>query len=306
VGGNIVKKTRSLKDTNFLSLPDGRKLCYAEYGNPKGKPIFEFHGNPSSRLGSILFDEAARRLSIRVIGIDRPGMGLSHYKPGRKLLDWPDDVIELANALGIDRFPIVGGSGGVPSTLACAYKIPERLTSVGVLFGPCPLDAPGATAGWSRSMRIRAFLGRNGPLWIGSLAMKAVARTMRQNPDKALTRMFEELPESDKEAFNHPDARHQYINTILEAFRSGTRGVALDYALSMKPWGFRLEDIQIKVYLWHGEDDTVTPPEMGRYLAQAIPNCHARFLPSEGHFSLLPNHVDEILNKLASSSDSSR
>jgi len=293
-----VKKTQSLKDTNILRLSDGRKLCYAEYGDPKGKPIFEFHGNPSSRLGSILFDEAARRLGVRVIGIDRPGMGLSDYKPGRKLLDWPDDVIELANVLEIDRFPIVGGSGGVPSTLACAYKILERLTSVGVLFGPCPLDAPGATAGWSWSMRIRAFLGRNGPLWIGSLAMKAVARAMRQNPDRALVRMFEELPEPDKEVFNHPDARQQYIDTIQEAFRSGTRGVALDYALSMKPWGFRLQEIQTKVYLWHGEDDTVTPPAMGRYLAQTIPNCQARFFPNEGHFSLLPNHVEEILNSL--------
>ncbi|MCD4825686.1 MAG: alpha/beta hydrolase [Phycisphaerae bacterium] len=297
---------RNLRDDNILLLPDGRRLGYAECGDPKGKPIFEFHGNPSSRLGSILFDEAARRLDIRVIGIDRPGMGLSDFKPNRKLLDWPDDVIELANALGIDRFPIVGGSGGVPSTLACAYKIPERLTSVGVLFGPRPLGAPGATAGWSRSRRIQVFLGRNGPIWIGSLAMKAVARVMRRNPDRALSKMFKELPEPDKKAFNQPGVKQQYLDTIQEAFRSGTRGVALDYALNMKPWGFRLEDIQIEVYLWHGEDDTVVPPAMGRYLAQAIPNCQARFIPGEGHFSLLPNYVEEILNTLVSSNGSSR
>ncbi|MFC1904367.1 alpha/beta fold hydrolase [Chloroflexota bacterium] len=292
----VIMKT--LCNDNVLQLPDGRRLSYAEYGDPEGKPIFEFHGNPSSRLGSILFDEAARRLGVRVIGIDRPGMGFSDYNPGRKLLDWPDDVIGLANALGIDRFPIVGGSGGVPSVLACAYKIPERLTSVGVLFGPRPLDAPGATAGWSRLMRIRAFLGRNGPLWIGSLAMRAVAKVMRDNPDSALSKLFSELPKPDRDAFNISGVRQQYIDTIREAFRSGTRGVALDYALNMKPWGFSLEDIQIKVYLWHGEDDTVVPPAMGRYLAQAIPNCQARFIPGEGHFSLLPNYVDEILNTL--------
>jgi pimeloyl-ACP methyl ester carboxylesterase len=283
---------------NYLKLPDGRKLCYAEYGDPNGKPIFEFHGNPSSRLGSMLFDEAARRLGIRVIGIDRPGMGLSDYRPGRKLLDWPDDVLKLAEALKIDRFPIVGGSGGVPSVLACAYKIPGRLTSVGVLFGPRPLGTPGATDGWSRSKRIQAFLGRNGPLWIGSLAMSVFARVMRRNPDGALSKMFKELPQSDKEAFKQPNVRQQYIDTIRETFRSGARGIALDYALSMKPWGFRLEDISIEVHLWHGEDDTVVPPAMGRYLAEAIPNCHARFLPNEGHFSLLPNHVDEILGVL--------
>ena len=194
----------------------------------------------------------------------------------------------------------------MPSTLACAYKIPERLSAVGILFGPRPLGSPGATAGWSRSMRARVFLGRNGPVWIGSLAMKAVARVMRRNPDRALSKMFNELPEPDKKAFNQPGVKQQYIDTILEAFRSGTRGVALDYALNMKPWGFRLEDIQIKVHIWHGEDDTVVPPAMGRYLAQAIPNCHARFLPNEGHFSLLPHHVDEILNTLVFSSESSR
>jgi len=75
------------KTSQTIKLKDGRNLGYSEYGDPSGKPIFEFHGNPSSRLGSILFDEAARKLGIRIIGIDRPGMGLSDYKPGRKLLD---------------------------------------------------------------------------------------------------------------------------------------------------------------------------------------------------------------------------
>lgn len=103
-------KTTSHHDTNILLLSDGRRLGYAGYGDLKGKPIFEFHGNPSSRLGSVLFDKAAQKLGVHIIGIDRPGMGFSDYKPNRKLLDWPDDVIELANALDIDRFPIVGGS----------------------------------------------------------------------------------------------------------------------------------------------------------------------------------------------------
>jgi pimeloyl-ACP methyl ester carboxylesterase len=128
--------------------------------------------------------------------------------------------------------------------------------------------------------------------------MRAVARTMRTNPDSALSKLFKELPKPDRDSFDVPGVRQQYIDTIREAFRSGTRGVALDYALSMKPWGFKLEDISIEVHLWHGEDDTVVPPAMGRYLAKAIPNCHARFLPNEGHFSLLPNHVDEILDVL--------
>jgi len=286
------------KTNQTITLNDGRNLGYAEFGESQGKPIFEFHGNPSSRLGSMLFDEMARKLSVRVIGIDRPGMGLSDYKPGRKLLDCPDDVVELADKLGIERFPIVGGSGGVPSTLACAYKIPERLTAAGIMFGPRPLGASGATAGWSRSRRIQVFLGRYGPLWVGSMAMRAVARAMRNDPDSALSKLFKELPQPDRDSFDIPGVKQQYIDTIREAFRTGTRGVALDYALSVKPWGFRLEDISIEVHLWHGEDDTVVPPAMGRYLSQTLPKCQARFLPGEGHFSLLPNHVEEILEVL--------
>ncbi|MFW9994509.1 MAG: alpha/beta fold hydrolase [Candidatus Odinarchaeota archaeon] len=283
-----------------IKLKDGRTLGYAEYGSFQGEPVFEFHGNPSSRLGSKLLDEAAKRLDIRVIGIDRPGMGLSSYKPGRKLIDWPEDVIELANVLEIDRFAILGGSGGVPATLATAYKIPDRLTGVGVLFGPRPLDKPNATHGWSRPRRFQAFLGRKGPLWIGTLALKSVARSMLRKPDEAISRMFRGLPESDKAVLAIPSVKQMYIDSIQEAFLSGTRGVALDYALTVRPWGFKLEDISIDVHLWHGEEDHVVPPVMGHYLAETMPNCTALFLQNEGHFSLLPNHVEEILKSFVS------
>ena len=286
------------KTNQTLKLKDGRTLGFAEYGDSQGKPIFEFHGNPSSRLGSGLFDETAKRMGIRVIGIDRPGMGLSDYKPQRKLLDWPDDVIELADALGFEQFPIIGGSGGVPATLACAYKIPERLSAVGVLFGPRPIGTPGATDGWSRSRRIQAYLERNSPFWVTKMGMSIVARIMRKNPDKALSKMFEDLPPSDRAAFDNPRVKQQYIDTIREAFRGGPDGVTLDIILTMKPWEFKLEDISIEVHLWHGEADKVVPPAMGHYLADTIPNCRAKFIPEEGHFSLLPNHDQEILEAL--------
>lgn len=237
-------------------------------------------------------------MGIRVIGIDRPGMGLSDYKSHRKLLDWPDDVIALADTLGLEQFPIVGDSGGVPATLACAYRIPEILSAVGVLFGPRPIDAPGATDGWSHSRRVQAFLERNGPFWLPRMAMSMVARIMRDNPEKALSKMFKELPPSDRAAMDDPKVQQQYIDTIREAFRAGPDGVTLDKVLTMKPWGFKLEDISIEVHLWHGEADTVVPPAMGRYLADTIPNCRAKFIPGEGHFSLLPNHAQEILEAL--------
>lgn len=286
------------KINQTLKLKNGRTLGYAEFGDPQGKPIFEFHGNPSSRLGSGLFDETAKKMGIRVIGIDRPGMGLSDFKPNRKLLDWPEDVIELAETLEFERFPIVGGSGGVPATLACAYKIPERISAVGVLFGPRPIDSPGATDGWSRTRRVQVYLERNGPFWVTRMAMSVLARIIRNNPEKALSKMFEELPPSDRAVFDNPRVKQQYIDTMREAFRAGPDGVTMEKILNVKPWGFKLEDISIEVHLWHGEADKVVPPAMGRYLADKIPNCRAKFIPGEGHFSLLPNHAQEILETL--------
>ena len=134
-----------------ITLSDGRALGYAEYGDPQGKPVFYFHGFPSSRLDWLLSDSnnVAAELNTRIIAVDRPGMGLSDPKPDREMLDWPDDVAELADAFKIKRFAGLGMSGGGPYAAACAYKIPERLTATGIVSGMGPADAPGAKDGLS-------------------------------------------------------------------------------------------------------------------------------------------------------------
>jgi pimeloyl-ACP methyl ester carboxylesterase len=146
-----------------VRLGDGRLLGYAEYGDPLGKPIFHFHGWVSSRLEFGPNHETARSLGARVISIDRPGCGLSDFKPGRKILDWPDDVAELADALGIDRFAVSGWSFGGPYVVACAYKIPHRLTAAGIIAGTTPLNRPGATRGMMQPARMTLWLGGKAP-----------------------------------------------------------------------------------------------------------------------------------------------
>src|SRR5215471_20729905 len=133
--------TRSISD-NIISLRDGRKLGYAEYGDPAGKPIFFFHGLPGSRLQRHPDGSIAIELGARIIAIDRPGYGLSDFQQGRTLLDWPDDVAQLADSLQIDQFAAIGLSGGGPYLLACAYSIPERINSATVVSGMGPVDDP--------------------------------------------------------------------------------------------------------------------------------------------------------------------
>src|SRR5512136_1888696 len=120
---------------NTITLHDGRTLAYAEYGDPHGKPVFFFHGSPGSRLFTPP-DEVTKHQHVRLICTDRPGYGASTFQLGRRLLDWPQDINDLAEALRIKKFYIVGHSGGGPYTLACAYALPDRILAAATLSGP--------------------------------------------------------------------------------------------------------------------------------------------------------------------------
>ncbi len=133
----------------ICKLPDGRSLAYAGYGDPQGFPVFFFHGTPGSHIDWELFDveDTASRLGVRLIAVDRPGIGLSDYQSGRRFLDWPADLAALADRLALERFSVLGFSSGGAYALVCPLKIPERLVRVGVLNGDGPYEQPGIVEG---------------------------------------------------------------------------------------------------------------------------------------------------------------
>ena len=137
-----------------IRLRDGRRLGYAEWGDRGGWPLLYFHGWPGSRLEARLGDEAARTKGVRLIAVDRPGMGLSDYEPGRTLVDWPDDVLELAAALALERFAVLGISGGGPYAAVCAWKLAGQLKRAGIVSCLAPPDVSGVIAGMSRRNRL--------------------------------------------------------------------------------------------------------------------------------------------------------
>lgn len=174
-----------------ISLGDGRMLAYSEYGDPEGQPILYFHGSPSSRLEAGLLEPAAMRPKARIIAPDRPGFGRSEFKPGRKLEDWPEDVIELANALELDHFAILGVSGGGPYVAICALKIPQRLGTVGIVSSLCPADAPGVVDSMRRQNRQLLQFGRGAP-WLVRILFWLTAQAMKHNPDRSFAKMAAE------------------------------------------------------------------------------------------------------------------
>lgn len=282
-----------------FQLPGGRRLGYAEYGDPLGKPLFYFHGWPSSRIefSGLEGDNIAAEMNLRVISIDRPGFGLSDFQPSRSFLNWPQDVCRLADALALDRFAVMSYSAGSPYAAACAYAIPDRLSAAGIVSGlGQPFNAPGATRGmptillWSTA-RVHPRL-----TW---LLFKMMKNTLANAPR-------DKLPASAKQAMmaqidfdylrQNPRINGLNLEGGLEALRQGGYGPAYDASLYWKPWGFRLEDIRIRVFVWHGEDDLNAPcAAHGRLLADRIPNVEAKFYPGEGHLSLIHTHLRDIL-----------
>ena len=277
-----------------IKLKDGRMLGYAEYGAPEGKPVFYFHGWPGSRLEWLAFDAGgavAAELNARIISVDRPGIGLSDFKRDREILDWPDDVIELADALQLDRFAVMGISGGGPYAAACAFKISGRLTATAIVAGQGPTEAPGVKDGIGWGL-IGLSPEERRPMLMG--LAHGIDEVMVES---GMKQMYQE-GHPDRVAIDQPGVLTALTNTWREAFRSGIDGVDQDAELFKRPWGFQLQDITAEVHLWHGEPDLTVPVSVGRYVADAIPNCHATFFPDEGHISILRNHIREILNVL--------
>jgi pimeloyl-ACP methyl ester carboxylesterase len=282
------------KENNILKLPDGRKLGYAEYGNPKGKPIFFFHGWPSSRLQIRSINDLAKNLNIRIIAPDRPGFGLSDYKNDRTLLGWPDDMVSIADFLKINKFAVIGQSGGGPYAAVCAYKIPQRLTKVAIVVGLGPTNIDGVLQGMGYFNALSWKYYNKFPILMNLASSLLFLQAKKIFPNKPT---FSFKAKSDQILLTSPKLQQELTRNRIEAFRQGKKGCALELKLYTGNWGFRLSDIKTKVYLWYGAMDKNVSIEMGKYYASQIPNSKLIIFPDEGHL-IFQKHAEEILNKM--------
>ena len=286
-----------------ITLPDGRRLGYAELGDEHGRPLFFFHGTPGSRLVLSERDAIAQIEGVRLILPERPGYGVSDPKPDRTLVGWADDVAALADHLGVERFAVAGVSGGGPHALACAARLPERVTAVLLLASPSPAGFRGVTRGMSFGNRIGLLLGRFAPGLVRR-SIVSYAASFESDPDRFLDGIARQMSEPDRHLMVAPEVREAVARDVREAYRQGGHGHADDAALAMtsQSWGFDLSAIDVPVYLWHGEVDALASRAMAEHLAEALPECKAHFVAGAGH--LLTEHdgvVDEFSKALEAS-----
>ncbi len=276
----------------MVRLKDGRVIAVEEYGDPAGPPVFYFHGWPASRLEAGLIAD----LPVRLLAFDRPGYGRSTPAPGRTLLDWPADVAEVADRLGLPRFHIVGLSGGGPFAAACAHALPDRVAGLALV---CPVPPSEHKAAWSGGVAHLFRLGRHPRL--AHRLFSVMRPLLKRRLITPSTLVGKSLPESDRAALT-PALVQGLARVWREGLGRSVQGALCDAFIYAKPWGIALDQMRVPTAIWCGADDTLIPlASLAAY--QAIPGATLTVIPGEGHYSLALNHAAPILAALTVRTD---
>jgi pimeloyl-ACP methyl ester carboxylesterase len=282
-----------------MLLSDGRRIGCLEVGRAEGFPIFHCHGNGSSRLEVMLLADLASTAGVRLIGLDRPGIGNSDPAPGRTLIDWPDDVAQVADRLQIRRFAIEGVSAGGAYALACAHRMADRLTGCALVSSMCPPElVHEAAPAW---MRAGWWIGRHCPE-VARAGMRAAlpdSLSGQAGAEKRLLRIASLLARPDRDVLRRPEVSKALARSMLESRRQGTAAGRQEILALLHDWNLRIEQIALRrIFLWHGEHDRLVPIGPARLLADRLPHCTAVFYADEGHFSTLANHAQDVFAAL--------
>lgn len=281
-----------------IAVGEDRQLGFAEFGAPQGRAMFWLHGTPGARrqipVEARLY---ATEANIRLIGVDRPGIGSSTPFQYETVSQFADDLRTVADTLGIDKMAVIGLSGGGPYTLACAAAMPKRVVAAGVLGGVAPAVGPEAID--SNLMRLARLAepvldhaGR--PI---SVLAAGLIRMIRPVASPALELYARLSPEGDREMLSRPEFKAMFLDDLLNGSRKQLAAPIADAVLFARPWGFRLADIKVPVHWWHGDADHIVPFSHGKHAVALLPDARLYPIPGESHLAGL-GRAEEILRTL--------
>jgi pimeloyl-ACP methyl ester carboxylesterase len=270
--------------------PGGRAVGYADYGPNDGFPVIDCHGGPGSRLAPRSGAAEAAAAGLRPIGIDRPGYGLSTPWAGRTIVDWVPDALAVADALGVERFAVVGSSTGGSYALALAATVPDRVAAVLLCCAMTDMT-------WPEGRRLVGPSGRSGDIWDAPDRLSALAIARSYWGDDGLKPALDAmagtgdapppLTPADAALFADPNAVRAMIEGLQASFAFGVEGYTDDRIADGAGWGaIDLSRVTCPVTILHGADDLVVPPGCARHNHELIPHSTLRVVPGHGHFSI--------------------
>lgn len=275
-------------------LRDGRTLAFAQYGLSDGTPVIHSNGSGGSRLEWPGDEEMLERLGIRFIAVDRPGHGLSDPQTDRTLLDWPNDIEQLADHLGVDQFYVEGWSAGGAYALAIAHELPDRVIAGAILSGIGPYDRPDPYEGLSEQIATWMENARNQSDAVFEFRAGMAQFLGSMSPAEIGANLGAGSTEDDIAVAQSPHLQELMGANIAEGYRQGFEGPAIDDFVINSPWGFRLEDVQTRFDVWQGAEDENVPLVQGEYQASLLPNSELRVLENTAHLFPL-TRWEEIL-----------
>jgi pimeloyl-ACP methyl ester carboxylesterase len=269
-----------------VTTPDGRHLSYLEVGDGNGPLVIHNHGGPSSRLEARLLADSASKNRLRLICVDRPGMGQSTPQNERSYSGWADDLVAIADALGYHEFGVTGWSEGGPWALAAAaYIDPARLRHVSSI-------APGSYGAFGDNSAAD-YLSKIDALG-GTLALRfkpgfrlmywTLAFTAKRFRDGFVKQIRNSLNDYDQKLLLQPEVAAAFGDACAECFAHGSSGLVRDAELLYRRWAFDVSTIERPVHMWQGLDDKLVPDPINKAVADAMPGAVWHPVEGAGHF----------------------
>jgi pimeloyl-ACP methyl ester carboxylesterase len=235
-------------------------------------------------------DAVFNRPGTRFIGVDRPGFGQSEPNPNGTFLTWPDDLKILADTLKLDRFGVVGVSGGAPYSLAVARAMPQRVIAVGLACPMAPLEA--ADTRHSRGAQGAQFALRHPVL--ARIALKRFVTALQRHPDREPL-LAPSLSPPDRDLMRDPVARAIVTRSTIAAFDQGPAEIACAAAHLALPWACWLTEVKQKVTIYQGCCDRIVTVPMAQYLLATLPKAELYLCPGEGHLTVSRHFAAQIV-----------
>ena len=267
-----------------VAVRGDRRLSFAEYGSRRGPAIVWMHGTPGARRQIPMEARAyAERHGLRLIGLDRPGIGssTSHLYPD--ILDWTRDLELVLETLAIDTVRMIGLSGGGPYALAAGAAMPDRVHGVGVLGGVAPTRGVDAATGGAVQLAVQlapVLPVARVPL---SVALTQTIRIARPLAGPALDLYAAVQPAGDKNLLSRPEFKAMFLDDLLNGSRFQTSAPINDLILFTRHWGFELADVAVPVRWWHGDEDHIVPFRHGRHVVDRLPDAGMTSIDGESH-----------------------